>query len=214
MAEDPLSDESLAVMGGRFGKFVGSFMREVQPGQPGVPGGIPQVPAGGMTESAPQGGAIQGGTVFPGDERERFETRRHEFPAYRYDPWGARRWGNPMLDYDPWGVAGFADQDWTLGRNYYGLGFGPWAHEDPFGPGGYGPDPRGPVHYGPDPRGPEHYGPDPRGPEHYGPGEYAPEAFGPGGHGTGGPGYWRPDDFYTEGPRSGPYGLPGGYARW
>ncbi|MBF0455146.1 MAG: hypothetical protein HQL72_10080 [Magnetococcales bacterium] len=52
-----------------------------------------------------------------------------------YDPWGVtlKRERDPFR-YDPWGATGdtrnlrrFADQDWSSGQNYYGVGLEPWS---------------------------------------------------------------------------------------
>ncbi len=137
MAGDVPNGQNLMQMGGRFGKFMGSFMRELHPGQQQPPGTTPPYVVPTPREAPlPPPARERAEEVRPkrsepprGDTHPRREEHRRRSYYPTYDPWGADSWGNPLLDYDPWGAAGFADKDWPSGRHYYGLGRGPWGYK-------------------------------------------------------------------------------------
>lgn len=100
----------------KLGKQMGSFMNSFMEGLDSQEGGQK-----GIDTSAQQ------------REQGLRQNRRPNSPSDNYDPWGARpdRYNNSNrpFSYDPWGatresgdLTRFADQDWALGEQYYGLG--------------------------------------------------------------------------------------------
>ena len=187
-AESSFSDKDMGVMGQRFGKFMGSFMREM--GAPGMPKGVPSASATGrvgrepvpprepMRErayQAPLRDREHRRYEREGDFRRERSRGRQDSPYYApsYDPWGAYSWGRrPFRDDDWGGVGSWAERDWARGRDYYGAGIAPWENRrwgygggpgrSRWGDGGHGDYTREPYSrgYGP----PERY---PRGGGYY-----------------------------------------------
>ncbi len=164
-------DQNIMQMGGRFGKFMGSFMRELQSDPKKVPETVqPFFPA----PREPPPPAARGEAPAVKEARpEKDERRQYVYVPYpTYDPWGADFWGNPSLQVDPWGMSSFAERDWARNRHFYGpggpLGYGGY-HPDGYGWGGYpGPDWR----YGSDRYGSRWYGSDRLDHERYEPDPY------------------------------------------
>ncbi|MBF0110900.1 MAG: hypothetical protein HQL76_17170 [Magnetococcales bacterium] len=145
----------LQEMGERFGRFMGSFMKEMgqsagrkdlvapdglnrKDGLHGAPGVANDRGAEGLDDARVRGDGT--GRVFSGnDVNSGGRGLRREGFIPRYDPWGADRWGG---GYGVWNDSrAHAEWDWEMGRNYYGSGaVAPWEHDRRWlgGPDGYG----------------------------------------------------------------------------
>ncbi|MEO5339555.1 MAG: hypothetical protein H7837_03410 [Magnetococcus sp. MYC-9] len=153
LAVDPPSEKELSTMGQGFGKFVGSFMRQVQSdeekkGAPVEERRPVERPAPSHRESV----ARSERSEAPAPRRETEERR--PVPYRLYDPWGADHWGDPVFGFNPWERSpGWVDYDWNLRKQQYGWSYGgvpdrhyarPWDRGHPypegrFGGGGYPP---------------------------------------------------------------------------
>lgn len=110
-ADSALGDDK--EMGKRFGRFMESFMQQMDRQ------GDDKKAASPSTNAPP----AHAPPAYAPEERAR-DQRFH--PRYReYDPWGATRWGSPYSGYDPWGA----------GMGYGALG----PRRGPYGWGGHPP---------------------------------------------------------------------------
>ena len=128
-------------MGQGFGKFVGSFMRQVQEGD--KKGSSPEEGRS-ADRSVPRSEAIP---ARPDRDEERSHQsgraaaasgERRYLPYRLYDPWEASRWGDPTFGFDPGGRGNsWVDYDWNARKRQYGWSYGgipPYSE----GGGGYG----------------------------------------------------------------------------
>ncbi|MEO5354015.1 MAG: hypothetical protein H7835_12505 [Magnetococcus sp. XQGC-1] len=152
-AEVP-SEKELSTMGQGFGKFVGSFMRQMQSDEE-KKSAVPDDRR--VVERAPPPAGESAVRREPGGDSRRAEVGDRRYVPYRlYDPWGAARWGDPVLGFNPWGRGNsWVDQDWNARKWQYGWSYGgtspwsgghyggdsyagnPWGYSGGY-PGGYG----------------------------------------------------------------------------
>lgn len=125
-AAEPPSQEELSAMGKGFGKFVGSFMQQL---------------------NSAKGEKAANERQIPDQPREQLSTReqlptreqpnqKRVVPRYYvpYDPWGADRSGNPLLDYDPWSADDrWLGNAWERRRSYDDGTRYRWYRERPYG---------------------------------------------------------------------------------
>ncbi len=135
-------------LGGRFGRFMGSFVHEMGQSAANRDRDAGDGRLGGRGTDwnrdrahgeryDPRWGEGGYGT---GEGRAR-DVRRYRAPVPMYDPWGANQWGgywgSPLMEYDPWiSSSPYADWDWEMSKGYYGAGaVAPWEHGAPLLPG-------------------------------------------------------------------------------
>ncbi|MBF0183580.1 MAG: hypothetical protein HQM06_04205 [Magnetococcales bacterium] len=129
-------------MGQGFGKFVGSFMRQMQSDEEkkGVPAGgeerrLIERPA----SKAPEWPSARERDEDAGSHgaRQRQQARQNHHPLY--DPWGASWWNDPAFGYDPWGRGNsWVDHDWQRRRWQYGWNYGQTpSYAAPYGSTGH-----------------------------------------------------------------------------
>jgi hypothetical protein len=133
------SDKELSTMGQGFGKFVGSFMRQVQSdeGRRGVSGpGEERLPE--RSNKPPEWPTLRDrdeGQQRGGQQNRNGNNRGQPYPLY--DPWGATWWSDPAFGFDPWGRGNsWVDQDWNNRRWQYGWNYGqttPYGWGSPYG---------------------------------------------------------------------------------
>ena len=123
-------------MGQGFGKFVGSFMQQMQ-SEKGVGGSHPDQHRS-SEPSLPEDRSVR--SKRDGEDRSQQDPQRVYVPYRAYDPWGASRWGDPYLGYDPWARSrGWVDYDWQHRKRQYGRYYGGDLSPDDVGrPPGYG----------------------------------------------------------------------------
>ncbi|MBF0379788.1 MAG: hypothetical protein HQL69_02150 [Magnetococcales bacterium] len=98
-------------LGKQMGSFMNSFMEGLDEQQNAKPEG-PQKPKGVAKNRSLNS---RRNVYDPWGARGNRYNR-----AYRYDPWGATK--------DTRGLGRFADRDWALSREYYGVGSEPWRN--------------------------------------------------------------------------------------
>ena len=134
VAAEPPSDKELSAMGQGFGKFVGSFMGQLQSNKMQEMAS-PERRA--PRRSAPHKEEDVFRQEYDDDQRSRPHTRREETSRQRktaerrrtpyqfYDPWGASYWGDPHFGFDPWESRGsWVDRDWHRRKRQYGWSYG------------------------------------------------------------------------------------------
>lgn len=143
MATGAPSDRELSTMGQGFGKFVGSFMQQMQSDD-----GKRATSAEGRLSTAPPPPPVEEPPPVrrereverqrPREDRlEPGERERRYVPYRTYDPWGAGAWGDPVLGFDPWARGGgWVEHDWNLRKRQYGWSYGGGS---PYDRGEYGP---------------------------------------------------------------------------
>ncbi|MBF0095810.1 MAG: hypothetical protein HQM04_01920 [Magnetococcales bacterium] len=174
------SDKELSTMGQGFGKFVGSFMRQVQSDEahkgmsssgeerrlPERSSKAPEWPTPRSEEHSAQGG-----------QQNRNSNRNQYYPLY--DPWGAAWWSDPAFGFDPWGRDNsWVDHDWHNRRWQYGWNYGqtgPYGGYRAASPGWEGDGPPGWVGEGERYPGGAAWGNPYGSAERYGPGPYGGE---------------------------------------
>ncbi|MBF0437883.1 MAG: hypothetical protein HQL93_02055, partial [Magnetococcales bacterium] len=138
-------------MGQRFGKFMGSFMREMKNPSERTDSDESNRRDNYRSTREPTNSYrdremdSRRDRYVEGDQRGHNETLRY---VPLYDPWGADR-GNPLMDSGGWnstyenpyqrrgsyrdpGPYGWAaDRNWDSGRSYYGAGLAPWEMNEP-----------------------------------------------------------------------------------
>ncbi|MBF0401696.1 MAG: hypothetical protein HQL90_13135 [Magnetococcales bacterium] len=122
-ATDAPSEKELATMGQGFGKFVGSFMRQVQSDD----GKRAPVAEDRHVAEPPPPSRQDRGVEPPvrGGQPGAEAVERRYVPYRLYDPWGANRWGDPVLGFDPWAQGGgWVDHDWNARKQQYGWSYG------------------------------------------------------------------------------------------
>ena len=122
------SDKELSMMGQGFGKFVGSFMQQLQTDEKGKPAPPAEDrPAERSTSYYGEAPARQDWKEERSSPPPRAaEKRERRMVPYRlYDPWGANRWEDPVLGFDPWERGdSWVDYDWNLRKRQYGRSYG------------------------------------------------------------------------------------------
>ncbi|MEO5362206.1 MAG: hypothetical protein H7838_01075 [Magnetococcus sp. DMHC-8] len=142
LAVDPPSEKELSTMGQGFGKFVGSFMRQMQ-SEEEKKGVVPEERravdrvAPGHGEWPTRRDREEDRAVRPGPAPANSERR--SLPYRLYDPWGSARWGDPVFGFDPWERNNsWVDHDWNLRKWQYGWTYGgthPYSGGHPYGGG-------------------------------------------------------------------------------
>ena len=121
-AADPASEKELSAMGQGFGKFVGSFMQQLQ-SEKGEGASHPDQRRSYEPSVPSEDRSVR--SERDGDNRSRQDSQRIYVPYRTYDPWGASRWGDPYLGYDPWGQnRSWVDYDWQNRKQQYGWSYG------------------------------------------------------------------------------------------
>ncbi|WP_130471134.1 hypothetical protein [Candidatus Magnetaquicoccus inordinatus] len=139
---DAPSDKELSTMGQGFGKFVGSFMRQVQSDEekkvlPGMTDERrqPERPSSRPAEWPAARDRDEEHTARNGAQNR---TNNRNAPYPLYDPWGASWWSDPAFGFDPWGRSNsWVDNDWNARRWQYGWNYG--GNMQPYQPYAFGP---------------------------------------------------------------------------
>lgn len=134
------SDKELSTMGQGFGKFVGSFMQQMQSDEgkhpPSAGGRLPAEATTPSVEDTPTHREREADRRTSREGRTKADERQY-IPYRTYDPWKASAWGDPVLGFDPWARGGsWVEYDWNARKQQYGWSYGgtsPYDHGE-FGP--------------------------------------------------------------------------------